>query len=45
MVLNRFHRKYEAGGLNLTAGDFSQLSEPKFLPRISRFVDDDVQLH
>jgi hypothetical protein len=30
VVLKSFHRKYESGGLNLTAGDFAQLSEPKF---------------
>jgi hypothetical protein len=35
VVLSWFHRKYESGGLNLTAGDFSQLSRPKYLPWIN----------
>lgn len=34
VVLNSFYRKYESGGLNLTAGDFAQLSKPKYLPWI-----------
>jgi hypothetical protein len=28
MTLTGFHRKYESGGLGLTAGDFAQLSRP-----------------
>ena len=45
VVLNRFHRKYESGGLGLTAGDFSQLSRPEVSALDYYLVDDDAQLH
>lgn len=43
-TLNAFHRKYESGGLNLTAGDFAQLSRLTHLACF-HFTDDEAQLH